>query len=1145
MGRSPMDNSSGKVRSGRTRRLLIIGGVIAVLAILMAISAWLLTPRLTENLLRKELAQLETRAGLSVEVGVIETTGLDGLLLRDIEISLPEGGENLGNIDEIRLSVALLEAARGRPAASGIEMEGIHFVVHRRADGSSFVDELLDRPASESDDTGDDDITARPTDLTDRVERLLRHFGGQYPDVDIRDATVEFTHHDDALPWPVDRIHTAHFSMTGDRESAPFSTSIDIAPNNTPDRQLPEKIELSGNLRIPVDRSTFIIDLTPELRIANLSQLPFVELSIAGVAVEDDFTARLVAPALYSRLSDEPHPLAGADRVVVQLDEWVRSPSEISLLEFQVDGARLFLEYSAQGASNFSELYAIARQPSAFTVEATAKTITENIARSRADDDEDDDPSQADDEPQPAPSLRDRLAALPIQNWIANYLPHQTTLRDFRFVVDDARTHENLTRPASHFEVRGDLIELRHRPIQGVLEGKMQFQTEADDEKGRTDIDFSIPYRRGDWNANIDIDNLQLAHLAQLGGSMVADRLHGGEITATMKVSNNGGVEQVTRFDGFFSATDTRVHFLSFAADPVEVPSTSLQLAGYYDPSESVPPPKLIDKGSSVVEDAEDELDEELAAQDLPVDTEEADDDDDEPQPPSTGAFVIEEATARLGEVQADFHFALHGLDGTAMPNRATLGVDLKSTPLSDIIDAIPAALRGGFDGTEMAGALTWKFDLEVPFYEARHMRWNADVRLSPDFKVLYLPDAVDVFKLTDEFEHTIVDEWKANMKYREREVFFERTVQIPAMRPTPATWMLENTPLDLERIDRIRRRRDWPPVPTSSHGLGMSYEVLESPEYWLTPHAINQAAPKPWDDTPSAPTPAPFWQNWGEQSPDDDDDILRYQEPEPLPYHQLQVHIDPERYGEYIYVPLHHISPYLPRAIMTTEDTNFFTHRGFNFLAIRTSVQTNINAGRFVRGASTISMQLAKNLFLDRSRVLSRKLQEVTLVWLMESVADIPKERLMELYLNIIEFGPGVFGIHDASVHYFGKRPDALTVSEVAWLVSIVPSPKRHHAHYDRGSIPPFWFNRMARYIRAMYHRDRITEEERDFALDDRPEFYFPEDGEPLLRQFAEGEPEDEPEVDDLQQNPPDDEAEIEDAQIQPDPTEEPALFD
>jgi membrane peptidoglycan carboxypeptidase len=118
-----------------------------------------------------------------------------------------------------------------------------------------------------------------------------------------------------------------------------------------------------------------------------------------------------------------------------------------------------------------------------------------------------------------------------------------------------------------------------------------------------------------------------------------------------------------------------------------------------------------------------------------------------------------------------------------------------------------------------------------------------------------------------------------------------------------------------------------------------------------------------------------------------------------------------------------------------------------------------------------------------------------------MESVVEIPKTRIMEVYLNVIEFGPGIFGIHEAAVHYFGKRPDALTLGEVAWLVSIIPGPKKFHTYWERGAITPQYFTRMKRYVQAMYNRGRITEEELNEALLTIPEFYKPGPDEPLLR--------------------------------------------
>ena len=1086
-----MNSAPAKTSSGGRRRLLIIGGVVAGVLVLVGVIGLLSAPKIAENVLRGQLERVEERTGLVVEMGSLETAGLDGLILHDLVLTLPTG-EVLGEVKRVQVDVALLQAARGRPAASGLHITGAHLTFHRDAAGTVNLESLRPRDVGvDVPEPIDDEATGDPLA---RIEDLLRHFGGAYPELTILDSSITFTSEAEGA-WPLTKVQTDRFEMAGGRTEAPFETTLIITPAPFDGVYLPKTVTIEGALRLPARRSTVFVEMEPSLRLSDVGPLAFAEVSLSAFAVDDDYTLRVHQPRVTSRLRAEPETLLSASHVEVRLDGWPNRPRDLSLLEMDVHGLNLALAYSANGAFNLQELYQIARQPAARNAAATARSVAEAMARLDAQSAQaGDDPSDPGQDPgadlaagpDPEPSA---TGGLPIRRLFAE-LPQHTSVKDFHLTLTDERHHEELTRPARRIEVRGEVIDVRHRPIQGILDGELRFQTDGDGHEGRVAVDLSIPYRRGDWKAEVEIDHLELAHLSQIGGPRLARLVHGGEITANLEIDNEGG--RKTSFDGFFVGRDLRFFHASLTESPVEVPSTSLRLKGYHHPEERMPPVRLIDGG--------DEDEDEVA--EAPID-EVVERDSDEKPPPNRGALVIEEATARLGEVEATFGLGLHGLESGRMPNRAVFHIDLPRTPLQDILAAIPEALYGPLLGIDLRGELTWNFELEVPLYEAVNMRWNADVDLS-GLEVVYLPGAVDVFKLTSSFEHTIRDEWKGRVHYREREFIYERTIRIPEMRPTPATWLLETTPLELDRIDRVRRNRGWPEVPSYAPA-GVSREVLNTPDFWLTPYALNQAAPRPWNDRAVRPQPLSFWERWGEPSEPADDGILRFEAPDPLPASQYTVHIDPNRYGDYVYVPLHHISPYLPRAIMTTEDTSFFTHRGFNYLAIRSSVQANINAGRFVRGASTISMQLAKNLFLDRSRVLSRKLQEVTLVWLMESVADIPKERMMELYLNIIEFGPGIFGINEASMHYFGKRADELTVGEVAWLVSIVPSPKRRHAFYDRGEISQVWFRRMARYIRAMYNRDRLTTEEMEAALDEIPTFYRPEDGEPLLRRFAE----------------------------------------
>ena len=157
-------------------------------------------------------------------------------------------------------------------------------------------------------------------------------------------------------------------------------------------------------------------------------------------------------------------------------------------------------------------------------------------------------------------------------------------------------------------------------------------------------------------------------------------------------------------------------------------------------------------------------------------------------------------------------------------------------------------------------------------------------------------------------------------------------------------------------------------------------------------------------------------------------------------------------------FVPLGNISPYLRNAILTTEDPSFFSHSGFVEEAIRSSIAVNFKEKAFKRGGSTISMQLVKNAFLNRNKTVVRKLEEILLVWLMESTHVVTKERMYEVYLNIIEWGRNVYGVSEAARYYFSKPPSQLTLGESIYLASIVPRPKTGLYAFDYdGRLKPY----------------------------------------------------------------------------------------
>jgi len=140
-------------------------------------------------------------------------------------------------------------------------------------------------------------------------------------------------------------------------------------------------------------------------------------------------------------------------------------------------------------------------------------------------------------------------------------------------------------------------------------------------------------------------------------------------------------------------------------------------------------------------------------------------------------------------------------------------------------------------------------------------------------------------------------------------------------------------------------------------------------------------------------------------------------------------------------WVPLGRISPTLVRAVIVTEDAAFYSHDGVDYDELRVSIETNLEKGEFARGASTITQQLAKNLYLSPSRNPLRKIAELMITRRLE--AELTKSRILELYLNLIEWGDGVWGIEAASQTYFGLAASDLTAEQAALLAGAIINPR------------------------------------------------------------------------------------------------------
>jgi membrane peptidoglycan carboxypeptidase len=171
----------------------------------------------------------------------------------------------------------------------------------------------------------------------------------------------------------------------------------------------------------------------------------------------------------------------------------------------------------------------------------------------------------------------------------------------------------------------------------------------------------------------------------------------------------------------------------------------------------------------------------------------------------------------------------------------------------------------------------------------------------------------------------------------------------------------------------------------------------------------------------------------------------------------------------------------------MTSEDGNFYWHNGFNENAFRKSIAENYKKGRFARGGSTISMQLVKNVFLTRNKTIARKIEEALIVWLIESNRIASKERMYEVYLNIIEWGPGIYGAGEASAYYFNKKAADLTLAESIYLAMIVPRPKWFKYNFDEtGKLKPHVADFYRIIANHLVRKEIITEEQKLALLPD-----------------------------------------------------------
>jgi len=179
-------------------------------------------------------------------------------------------------------------------------------------------------------------------------------------------------------------------------------------------------------------------------------------------------------------------------------------------------------------------------------------------------------------------------------------------------------------------------------------------------------------------------------------------------------------------------------------------------------------------------------------------------------------------------------------------------------------------------------------------------------------------------------------------------------------------------------------------------------------------------------------------------------------------------------------FISLNSISPFLRWAIITSEDGSFYNHRGFDLDGIRYAMACNIKEKRFARGGSTISQQLIKNLYLSRNKNITRKFEEFLTVWMIENNSIVSKDKMLEIYLNIIEWGPNVYGVKEACHYYFNKKPNEISLQEALFLAYIVPRPTKFKWVFDdENHLKQFMLNSFEFVSNKMLNRGYITDDD------------------------------------------------------------------
>ncbi|NBX76426.1 MAG: hypothetical protein EBQ92_07715 [Proteobacteria bacterium] len=184
-------------------------------------------------------------------------------------------------------------------------------------------------------------------------------------------------------------------------------------------------------------------------------------------------------------------------------------------------------------------------------------------------------------------------------------------------------------------------------------------------------------------------------------------------------------------------------------------------------------------------------------------------------------------------------------------------------------------------------------------------------------------------------------------------------------------------------------------------------------------------------------------------------------------------------------WVPLSQISVQAMGAVVSSEDTSFFSNEGVDYHELREAIKKDLETGKFARGASTLTQQVIKNVYLGQEKTLWRKFKEF--FWAQKMAKVLSKSEVLAFYLNMAEWGPGLYGIGDAAHHYFNRSPAELTAKQGAFLALLLPSPKKYHSYFKNKKLSPWAQSRLEKILKIMLSMKFLDETEYETALQEQ----------------------------------------------------------